>query len=258
MKELKEAVEGCMDRLGVSRELPHADDTDIDMHVVEARQPSYPGARTPGRPTGPISRNRPPGSRPQISRPPGRGPATVRSQPPTQLTPPPQRSRVALFVGIAAAVVVAGGAGAFVFLRDGRTPAVAATRPQAEAVKHDETPVFLSIVSEPLDADVVATWRDGGEKRGAAPLSLEVPRNAKVHFEFRKTGYVDYAMDVIADQPQTVQAILKAEPKSTPAPVVVEASDRKPERKSRPEKRRTKKERSPKPDGVVDVLDDLK
>ena len=101
---------------------------------------------------------------------------------------------------------------------------------------------------------MTATWKDG-EKRGAAPLSLEVPRNARVHFQFRKPGFVDYAMDVIADQPQTVQAVLKAEPKPPPAPVAVEAAAHKP----RAEKRKAKKERPPKlNDGVVDVLDDLK
>ena len=112
-----------------------------------------------------------------------------------------------------------------------------------------------SVVSEPLDADVVATWKDGGEKRGAAPLSLEVPRNAKVHFEFHKAGYIDYAMDVTAIQPQTVQAILKPVPKPAPEAVVVQAT----ERKAPPEKRKPKKQRAPKTqDGVVDILDELK
>jgi len=118
----------------------------------------------------------------------------------------------------------------------------------AAAVKADDSPVFLSIVSEPLDAEVIATWK-GGQKKGDAPLSLEVPRNAKVHFEFRKSGYVDYAMDVIADQPQTVQAQLKP----APAPVAAAA----PEKRSRERKHR--KDRSAQPsDGVVDVLGDLK
>jgi len=258
MKELKDALEGCMDQLGISRELPHADDTDIDMHAVEARAPSYPGARTPGRPTAPISKNRVSGARPQISRPPLRGPAaTMRSQPPTQLTPAPQRSRKGLFIGMGiAAVLVAGGAGAFVYFRDGEKAPVPSPRPPVEAAaKVEEAPVFLSVVSEPLDADVVATWKDGGEKRGVAPLSLEVPRNAKVHFEFHKAGYLDYAMDVTAIQPQTVQAALKPEPKPTPAAVVVEATDRKPHT----ERRKAKKQRTPKTkDGVVDILDDLK
>jgi serine/threonine protein kinase len=263
MKELKEAVEGCMEQLGVSRDLPHADDTELDLPAVEAKPPSYPGARTPGRPTGPMARNRASGVRGQVSKPPMRGsPATVRSQPPTQLTPAPQRSRAGLYVGIAAAaVLVAGGAGAYVYLRDGGKPAVAGGRTQPEPQKRDEIPVFLSIVSEPLDADVVATWKDGGERRGSAPLSLEVPRNAKVHFEFRKAGYLDYAMDVIADQPQTVQAVLKAEVKPgapTPPAPVAEVSEHR--ASSRPEKHKAaKKARKPKSkDGVVDVLDDLK
>jgi len=265
MKELKEAIEGCMDQLGLSRDLPHADDTELDLPAVEAKPPSYPGARTPGRATAPLPRNRTPGSRPQISRPPGRGGAAVRSQPPTQLTPAPQKSRAPLFVGIAAAVVVAGGAGAFVFLRDGRRPVVAGGQKQGEPQRRDEAPVFLSVVSEPLDADVVATWRDGAdgaEKRGSAPLSLEVPRNARVHFEFRKSGYLDYAMDVIADQPQTVQAVLKPEVKSPPVATsstagAAEVSDHRP---ARPERRRAaKKDKKPRSkDGVVDVLDDLK
>jgi hypothetical protein len=150
------------------------------------------------------------------------------------------------------------GAGAFVYLRGAATPVPARPAPAVEVQKpEDIPPVFLSVVSEPLDADVIATWKDG-EKRGPAPLSLEVPRNAKVHFEFRKAGFVGYAMDVIADQPQTVQATLKVEPKPpepAPAPVVVQAS----EKKTRHEKRKTKKDRAPKStDGVVDVLDDLK
>jgi len=119
---------------------------------------------------------------------------------------------------------------------------------RAAAVKADDSPVFLSIVSEPLDAEVVATWK-GGQKKGDAPLSLDVPRNAKVHFEFRKSGYVDTAMDVIADQPQTVQAQLKP----APAPVAAAA----PEKRSRERKHRKDRPAQPS-DGVVDVLGDLK
>ena len=137
-------------------------------------------------------------------------------------------------------------------LRGERTPAPPAPRPSPVAAARQEQPVFLSVVSEPLDAAVVATWKDGGEKRGVAPLSLEVPPNAKVHFEFRKQGYVDYAMDVIADQPQTVQAALKA------APVATSAVAHVPDKKPRPEKKQ-RRERAPQSsDGVVDVLDALK
>ena len=257
MKELKQAIEACMDKLGISKDLPHADDSDAEMHPVDARPPSSPGARTPGRPTGPVSKNRisNPNARPGISRPPQRAAAATRrsSVPPTQLTPPPRQGRTALFAGIAAIAVAALAVGAFVVLRSERTPVRPAPRqPPEAAAQREQAPVFLSVVSEPLDADVVATWKDGGEKRGVAPLSMEVPRNAKVHFEFRKQGYIDYAMDVIADQPQTVQALLKLAPVATSAVVQV------PDRKSRPEKRQ-RKERAPRSsDGVVDILDALK
>jgi hypothetical protein len=59
-------------------------------------------------------------------------------------------------------------------------------------------------------------------------------------------------MDVIADQPQTVQAVLK------PAPVATSAMVQVPEKKPRPEKKQ-RKERAPRSsDGVVDILDALK
>ena len=257
MKELKHTIEACMDQLRISKELPHADDTDTQLHPVEVRPPSFPGARTPGRATGPGSKNRVsnPNARPGGARPaPG---ATARiSQPPTRLTPPPQPrqpGRAPLFAGIGVLAALALGVGGFVVLRRSDTPlAPAPVRAQTEIVRQEETPVFLSVVSEPFDAEVVATWKDG-EKRGAAPLSLEVPRNTKVHFDFRKSGFIDYAMDVIADQPQTVQAALKAVPRPA-TPVAQEGS----ERRSQPEKRR-KRDRAPKaPDGVVDVLGDLK
>jgi serine/threonine protein kinase len=259
MKELKHAIEACMDQLHISKELPHADDTDTDtqLHPVDVRPPSYPGARTPGRVTGPGSKNRisNPNARPGGPRPPARpGGAMARtSQPPTRFTPAPQQrqpGRAPLFASIGVLAAIAVGVGAFVVLRRADAPPLPApVRAQTEIVRTEETPVFLSVVSEPLDAEVVATWKDG-EKRGAAPLSLEVPRNAKVHFEFRKSGFIDYAMDVIADQPQTVQAVLKAVPRP-PQPVAAE--------EQRPPEKKRKKDRAPKePDGVVDVLGDLK
>src|SRR5437870_6530579 len=260
MKELKHAIEACMDQLHISKELPHTDDTDTDTQLqpVDVRPPSYPGARTPGRVTGPGSKNRisNPNARPGGPRPAARpaGAMARTSQHPTRVTPVPrQPGRAPLFASIGVLAAVAVGVGAFVVLRRSDAPPLPVpVRAQAEIVRTEETPVFLSVVSEPLDADVIATWKDG-EKRGAAPLSLEVPRNAKVHFEFRKSGFVDYAMDVIADQPQTVQAALKAVPRPA-TPVAQEGS----ERRSQPEKRR-KRDRAPKvPDGVVDVLGDLK
>jgi len=259
MKELKHALEACMDQLKISKELPHADDSDTELHPIETtRTPSFPGPRTPGRPTGPISRNRVPAqpARPPANRPQARpsGAPARKSQPPTQLTPPPrQKGKTALFTGIGVLVVAAAGVAGYAILRPDPAPVVPVRKTEVVPVKPQPAgPVFLSVVSEPLDADVVASWKDGGEKRGSAPFSLEVPKNARVHFEFRKAGYADYAMDVIADQPQTVTASLKPLPK--PAEVAA-ASERKPE----PEKKKSSHRRAPKaPDGVVDVLDELK
>jgi len=254
MKELKHALEACMDKLGISKELPHADDSDAGLPPLDATVPSFPGAkRTPGRVTGPGSKQRVsnPNVRPGASRPPQRTatPMARVSQPPTQLTPVPRQGRSGLYAGIAAVAIAAVGAGAFVVLRADRRPAAEpAPVRAAAAVKADDSPVFLSVVSEPLDGGGVAAWK-GGQKKGDAPLRLEGPRKAKGHFEFRKSGYVDYAMDVIADQPQTVQAQLKP----APAPVAAAA----PEKRSRERKHR--KDRSAQPsDGVVDVLGDLK
>jgi len=144
-----------------------------------------------------------------------------------------------LFAGIAAVAVAALAVGA-VRRAARRAPPGAACAATASG-SGGETGAgvrFLSVVSEPLDAEVGCDWKDGGEKRGAAPFSLEVPGNAKVHFEFRKRGYIDYAMDVIADQPQTVQAVLK------PAPVATSAVAHVPDKKPRPEKRQKERARS--------------
>src|SRR5205823_13794758 len=108
-----------------------ADDTDQELHPVEARPPSFPGARTPGRATGPISRNRisNPDVRPGAARaaPRSAAGASVRtSQPPTRLTPAPrERGRGAPHAGIGALVVAAAAVAAFVMLRPAPKPAPA-------------------------------------------------------------------------------------------------------------------------------------
>ncbi|HWE23031.1 MAG TPA: hypothetical protein VG496_03730, partial [Myxococcales bacterium] len=74
--------------------------------------------------------------------------------------------------------------------------------------------VTLFVWSEPSGADVVATW-NGGKKEGLTAFNFDVPKNTKVHFEFRKPGFLPnpYVSDVFADSSQTVQARLIAEPK---------------------------------------------
>jgi len=280
MKELHDAVEACMDELGISKDLPLADETDPELAPVEGKPHSWPGPRTPGRSTHPgqqpkprssnpnvrssdpklRARGSPPGAMAQVSRPP-RHP----SQPPphTMLNPP--KSKVPLFVGLALLALVLGGA-VFYARSSGDRAAVQATQrierdAKALAAKNaaktaaaeaadkerkeevDAQPVFLSVISEPPEAGVTASWKEGGEKKGPAPLSFEVPKNTRVHFEFSKDGYVGYAMDVIADQSQNVHAVLKA--------VEVASGER-------PKKKKKKREGLPAKDGLIDLDDALK
>ena len=272
-----------MDSLGISRELPAADETDPEMPAVEGR-PSSPGHRTPGRPTlpGRADRRRRTGFEPQRASVAAGGRASNPSvrhsnpnamasrsrpgtRPPGQTHPPQEApSRTGLYLGIAGAAVAIIAVIAFVMVRNANRSVDSAAREAAaraakqlaaqqaaKASEEDTTPVFLSVISDPLEADVTATWKDGGEKKGKAPLGFEVPRNAKVHFEFSKSGYTGYSMDVIADQAQNVQAALK------PAPVAVEASAEK--QKPRHAKKEEKKaEAAPSKDGLIDLDDALK
>jgi serine/threonine protein kinase len=268
MHDLREAVSVCMDQLGISKELPKADDTDPDQGAVEARPSSSPGMRTPGRPTLPaqmkrsnpnIRSSRPGTSDPKLrsgvmrgSRPPGSP-----SQPPMQMTQPPT-SKTGLFVGlgIGALVLVGGGIAAMKFATHSAEVAVQeqAARDAVKAKKAlqevEATPVFFSIVSEPSDVDVVASWKDG-EQKGQAPLSFDVPKNAKVHFEFSKAGYINYAMDVIADQAQQIKATLKPSP-------VAEKREVAPGKEKKKKTDEEKKSAELPNDGVIDLGDALK
>ena len=188
---------------------------------------------------------------------------------PPAAAPPP--SRTGFYAGIAAAVLVVIVAIAFVMVRNAnqrvattaRDAAARATRlaaaseaaaAQQTQVEEDtaQAPIFLSVISEPLEADVIATWKDGGERKGQAPLSFDVPHNAKVHFEFTKPGFTGYSMDVIADQPQNVHAVLK--PSAVPAENSVEKKQRHGKRKSGEKKPDAPSSK----DGVIDLDDVLK
>jgi len=180
------------------------------------------------------------------------------------MTMPPASSRVGLFVGIAAAAVMIIAAGAFYMIRSAQKNADLAAREAktqegraakaiaAAKAEEEESPVFLSVVSDPLEADVIATWKDGGEKRGPAPLGFEVPKNSKVHFAFTKAGFVGYEMDVIADQSQNVKAQLKATAAEKPA------EKKPPHLKGGKKPEEKKPDAPPSKDGLIDLDDALK
>jgi hypothetical protein len=166
-------------------------------------------------------------------------------------------------VGIAGAVLLLLGAGGYVVSKS-LTAAQEATRAADEVVKTRKTavqpvapqpepePVYVVVVSDPVQARVQASWR-GGEKDGTAPLSIEAPRNAKVHLEITKPGYLPYQGDLVADVAQTFSAKLTALAIASPTP----PPQREPERAAR--KAPPKKKKSDLPnDGLIDIGDALK
>ena len=135
---------------------------------------------------------------------------------------------------------------------DARAARVAAMALAAK--QEEEAPVALSLQADPEGTAVVVTWPQG-EKRGAAPLSVEVPRNARVRFELSKPGYSNSTMDMLADQPQTVRVALEKQPPAV-AEAPATASDDKPKHASRhkPGPARPGEPKAPK-DGLIDMDD---
>jgi len=287
MQQLHEAITRVMDQLGISAELPPADKSEELETIASRGTPSHPGPRTPsqpGRSTDPRAgaRRSSPGRSQPASRPravtPGRPrPAPGRSQPrvpeaedqPTLPASALQKSRAPLFAGIAIAVVLLLAAIGYLVnksltaaeeakiaadeLVKTRTRAVArpAPSPQPEA-----EPVFVVVVSDPLEAQVKARWK-GGEKDGTAPLSIEAPRNAKIHLEISKTGYVPYGADLVADVAQTFTAKMTAIAIASPTPPVERERQHDSERTARKSPPKKKKAELSK-DALMDIGDALK
>jgi hypothetical protein len=279
MHEMHDAILGVMQQLNVSADLP-AGDKNADMETIASRTPSNPGPRTPGRSTDPQA-----GARRSV---PARGstPAPQRSKPPGRSQPPrPQRraqepeeqptlpatttspgTRTPLFAAIAVVVVVLVVAG---YLVQKSLSTAQAAKSEADAVLREQIssaarraerkaaaqqPVFLVVVSDPLEANVKAIW-DGGGKEGTAPLSFEAPKDAKVHLDISKPGYVRYQADLLADAAQTFTARLTAVANDTPA-----ASTRTHDvvvKNTASGKKKKKKRELPK-DGLLDIEDALK
>jgi len=281
MEQLHDAISRVMGQLGISSELPPADKSE-DMDTIASRgSPSNPGARTPsqpGRSTDPRggARRSAPGRSQPVSRPrastPGRprpapGRPQARAQEPEEQPTLPatalRKSRAPLVVGVASAVLLLLGAGGYVVSKS-LTAAQEATRAAGEVVKTrnaavqpappqpEPEPVYVVVVSDPVEARVQASWK-GGEKDGTAPLSIEAPRNAKVHIEITKSGYLPYQADLVADVAQTVSAKLTAVAIASPTP----PPQREPERAARKAPPRKKKSDLPN-DGLIDIADALK
>ncbi|HZX93352.1 MAG TPA: protein kinase [Myxococcales bacterium] len=255
MRAVHDAIAAVMEKLAITRDLPAADPAEIAA-AGGTKTKSTPGVSRTPRP--PQQRRTPVLQTPRPQRNTGAAlrssmaaprPSTPAPQPTTFTPPPPApaRARGGLFLGLGAGALVAmAGLGLLLWRHndESRREVEQAARLAAERVAQEaqkvaqrvdaehkqqraEEKVFLSVVSEPLGANVEATWKDGS-KTAVTPFDLSVPRNVKVHFAYSRRDYLAYATDVIADGPQVVNAQLTAEPRAaTPARVVRGKADRK-------------------------------
>ena len=252
MEELRQAILACMEHLGIGHELPVATADEMAMSR------SNPGLAQHTPPPRPLTRKPAPRTpSPDPARMQHATPARPTSPPASMVQAAPQRSHLPLVAGGAAVMLALSGIGYMVWdsrkqaaqlaetmrheaeraQREAEKQALAARA--AEAARPPELPqnVTLFVWSDPVGAEVEATWA-GGKKHGVTAFSVDVPKNTKVHFEFRKPGYLPnpYASDVFADGSQTVQAKLVAEPKivaATPVPSPRKAKkDKSPDKQS--------------------------
>jgi serine/threonine protein kinase len=235
MEQLRQAIAACMDHLGIGHELPLATADEMAM----AR--SNPGLAQPTPPPRPLTRKPSgPTPAPNLARPQHATPARPTSPPAAMLERAPERSHLPLIAGVVVVLTLAlAGIGYMVWdsrRQFGETMRHEAERAQREAERQAAAAraaesarppeiaqnVTLFAWSDPGGADVEASW-NGGKKQGVTPFNFDVPKNTKVHVEFRKAGYLPNPQqsDVFADASQTVQAKLVAEPKvlaATPVP----------------------------------------
>ena len=199
MRELHDAIEGCLTRFGLPTGLPAAEPSDVAMRAAAPLRRTAaltdPSWTSPGRP--PLRRNVP--AVPKSSR---AGLVAV--------------ALAGLALSLLAAGYLAGGSGA------GR----AATASADVVSRAAPETVFLAVVSDPHGAIAEATWIDG-KKAGITPFEVEVPKSAKVRVEFSKAGFSPYVAEFVADVSQLVEGRLAEQPRPPPAPQATRASKKK-------------------------------
>ncbi|MFL5364895.1 MAG: serine/threonine protein kinase, partial [Myxococcales bacterium] len=207
MRELHDAIEGCLLRSGLPTGLPRA-------------EPSA-GSDVALRPAAPLRRT-------ALTDPswtsPGHSP---RRRDVPAVPKSSRRSLIAVaLAGLAVSLVTAG------YLAGGAGRAAIASTSVVPRAAAPET-VFLAVVSDPHGAIAEATWSDG-KKAGITPFEVEVPKSAKVRVEFSKAGFSPYVADLVADVSQLVEGKLPEPPTPPPAPQATRASKRKEAAKPEP------------------------
>jgi eukaryotic-like serine/threonine-protein kinase len=220
MRDLHDAVEQCMKRLGIDTGLPRADASFASSGPL-ACAPSFASeARSSGvRPprAGQLRRSS------AATDPSWTSPARpVQRRGRASGHAPAKRRRAAVVAAAVAAVAVSFLAGGYLAGGGGRasTPADALA-PVAPAT------VFLAIVSDPHGAIAEATW-DGDRKAGITPFEVEVPKSTKVRVEFSKAGWAPYVADFVADDSRLVEAKLSEAPRPAAPPASTRAKKKVP------------------------------
>ncbi|MBS2023415.1 MAG: protein kinase [Deltaproteobacteria bacterium] len=234
MKELHDEIKAVMDEQGISAELPLADESEMPKSSGPSKELKQ---LTQARATKAASNL----NKTQAQRPSSRPNVTPAPQGTVALAPPPEPpKKTGLIVGIVGGVILlAVIVGVVMMLQaqerqrheserlahEAAERATKLAREQAEEERKKELaeeaakPVVIKAVSEQIDTKVEVKWTDNGAEKvqtGDTPWQVELPRNARVRFTFKKAGFQDNVQDIIADTSQTVTAKLVAEVKAPP------------------------------------------
>ena len=156
-----------------------------------------------------------------------------------------------LFIGIGVAVLALAGVGGYVvydsnkkaeedrirYAQEVKEKAeqarIASERAKQVEADAASAPTALSITSDPAGAEVIATWKGGGMTK-TTNFTLEVAKMTAVHLVFKKSGFLDWETDAVADQNKTITARLTIDPSRqvAQAKVVEKKHERKPRKDS--------------------------
>ena len=228
MRELELQIAEVMHGLQISKELPIADDIAQSPDMVRlmqqdgplgarkrAERPKFREAEISKKASSPLKK-----SGQTLATRLAPAPTAIQENPQRRVAPLPPKPNplrlVALGLGgvVLLAVVVIGSVTIFSSAdplhRKARKKKVASVSDtQAPAADEPIGPTLLSVVSDPLGANVAATWKDGGNRSGPTPLDIRVPRDTKVTLVFSMPGFSPYRQDVIADESQVVTAVMQ-------------------------------------------------
>jgi serine/threonine protein kinase len=227
MRELETQIAEVMQALQISKELPKADDIAQSPDMVRlaqqdgplgarkrAERPKFREAEVSKKASGPLKK-----SGQTLATRLAPAPTAIQENPQRRVAPLPPKPNplrlVALGLGgvVLLAVVVLGSVTIFSSAdplhRKGKKKKLASVSDTAAPVDEPIGPTLLSVVSDPLGANVAASWKDGGNRSGPTPIDIRVPRDTKVTLVFSMPGFSPYRQDVIADESQVVTAVMQ-------------------------------------------------